>query len=401
MAGKKKVDGDGASKVDIDDFAAELIRTLNSEAGDRIAFNLSCDDAPTMVKRWVSTGSRQLDYLIANKRGGGLPVGRVVEIFGPPSIGKSHIAAQICRCTQEKNGISVYIDTENATMVDNLKALGVNISRGFVYVQTSCTEEVFTYAESIIKKAKAMDRDVPVTIIWDSVAASSPKAELEGDYDQNTIGLQARTIAKAMRKIVGLIGNEKVLFVCLNQQKAKIGASMYEDPVTTSGGSSIPYASSVRIKLSSGKVLKDDKTGECYGINVIAKIIKNKIAPPFRTANFEIHFGKGIYEHEQIFDILRDNGAVEKDGKILEVSGTGAWKEIKVIDAATGADLLSKKFYKPDFIKIMADPVFSTYIDDMLEAALAKTLVQPPDIDHESLVEMEELARLISETPPG
>ena len=131
---------------------------------------------------------------MAGKPNGGLPEGRIVEIFGPPSIGKSHIAIQIAKNTQEMGGIVVYIDTENATSVDNLAALGVDIQRRFVYVDTHCTEEVLSIAEKTILKAKALQKDVPITIIWDSVAATSPKAELVGDYDKESIGLNARVI---------------------------------------------------------------------------------------------------------------------------------------------------------------------------------------------------------------
>ena len=160
-----------------DGFTSELIASLNKEHGNKIAYNLAYDDSPTHVNRWISTGSRQLDYIIANRPDGGLPEGRIVEIFGPPSIGKSHIAIQIARSTQQMGGIVVYIDTENATSVENLSLLGVDISNRFVYVDTHCTEEVLSIAEATIMRAKAMDKDVPITIIWDSVAATSPKAE--------------------------------------------------------------------------------------------------------------------------------------------------------------------------------------------------------------------------------
>ena len=139
-----------------DDFTDDLIKSLNKSHGTRVAYNLALDDSPTHVKRWISTGSRQLDYIISNRRGGGLPEGRIVEIFGPPSIGKSHIAIQIARSTQKMGGIVVYIDTENATSVENLGLLGVDVKKRFVYVDTHCTEEVLSIAEETILKAKAM-----------------------------------------------------------------------------------------------------------------------------------------------------------------------------------------------------------------------------------------------------
>ena len=138
-----------------DDFTRELIKSLNKEQGSRVAYNLSEGESPTHVKRWVSTGSRMLDWICANRKNGGLPEGRIVEIFGPPSIGKSHIASQIARSTQKMGGIVVYIDTENATSVENLQMLGVDVSKRFVYVDTHCTEEVLSIAEKTILKAKA------------------------------------------------------------------------------------------------------------------------------------------------------------------------------------------------------------------------------------------------------
>jgi len=379
-----------------DDFTSDLIKQLNKEHGNRVAYNLESDDSPTHVNRWISTGSKQLDYIIANRSNGGLPESRIVEIFGPPSIGKSHIAIQVARSTQALGGIVVYIDTENATSVENLKLLGVDISKRFVYVDTHCTEEVLSIAESTIMKARAMEKDVPITIIWDSVAASSPKAELTGDYDQNSIGLQARAISKGMRKINGIIADQNVLFICLNQIRTKIGV-MYGDPTTTPGGKAIPFHSSVRIKLGAGQRI-ENKQKEVVGIHVSAKTIKNKVAPPFRTVNFEIHFGKGIVEHEQVFDLLRkhckENGAAEIAGRAINIEGTGAWKTLSVASIKTGEEITSKKFYKADFGEVWADPIYEQYVDALLENALVRKMSDDTEIDFdaESYSEVEALA---------
>ena len=382
------------------DFTSDLIKSLNKEHGTRVAYNLSVDQSPTHVSDWISTGSKQLDYMISGKPNGGLPVGRIVEIFGPPSIGKSHIAIQIARSTQEKGGVVVYIDTENATSVENLGLLGVDIKTRFVYVDTHCTEEVLSIAESTILKAKAMNKDVPVTIIWDSVAATSPKAELLGDYDKESIGLNARAISKGMRKITGVIANQKVLFLCLNQIREKIGV-MYGDPTTTPGGKAIPFHSSVRIKLGAGQQIKD-KAGNVMGINVSAKTIKNKIAPPFRSCNFQIHFGKGIFEHEELFDVLRihcKDGDVDHDGKLLSLSGTGAWKSLTVVDKSTGEVLTEKKFYKADFINVINDEEYKDYIDAIVNSAMKAKLglVDNMDIDAESYEEMKQLSQTLTD----
>ena len=370
-----------------DDFTKDLIKSLNKDHGQRVAYNLAEDESPTHVRRWISTGSKLLDYICANRSDGGLPEGRIVEIFGPPSIGKSHIATQIARSTQDMGGIIVYIDTENATSVENLGNLGVDVSKRFVYVDTHCTEEVLAITEKTILKAKALDKDVPITIIWDSVAASSPKAELLGDYDKESIGLQARAISKGMRKITGVIGQTNSLFVILNQIRTKIGV-MYGDPTTTPGGKAIPFHSSVRIKLGAGQQITN-KDKEVIGINVSAKTIKNKVAPPFRSVNFEIHFGKGIVEHEQVFDLLRKHGPETIEGQEISVSGTGSWKNFSVANTSTGEILVEKKFYKSQFDEIMSDPEYSKYIDLLLEKAMVRKLQQEPEIDVDSLSEVE------------
>jgi len=373
-----------------DDFTADLINSLNKELGERVAYNLAYDESPTHVNRWISTGSKLLDYICSNRRNGGLPEGRIVEIFGPPSIGKSHIATQIARTTQHMGGIVVYIDTENATSVENLRSLGIDVAKRFVYVDTHCTEEVLSIAEATIMKAKAMDKDIPVTIVWDSVAASSPKAELLGDYDKESIGLQARAISKGMRKITGVIANQNVLFVILNQIRTKIGV-MYGDPDTTPGGKAIPFHASTRIKLGAGQQIKDGD--DVIGIHVSAKTIKNKVAAPFRKIDFEIHFGVGIKEHVQIFDVLRKNGPEVIDGKEISVAGTGAWKTFTVTDTVTGELLIEKKFHKPSFNEVLANPEYAAYIDDLLERVMVKKMSNDEyDINPDSYEEIRSIA---------
>jgi recombination protein RecA len=193
-------------------------------------------DAPTVVKRWLDTGSIQLNYAIRNAMGGGYPEGRIIEIAGLPSSGKSHLAYHAASVVQKMGGLVVYIDTENATMLQKLSDMGIDVRRRFVYCDSHCTEEVFSIIESTITKAKqVLDKDVPVLVIWDSIAATSPKAELDGEYDQNTIGLQARVISKGMRKITGVIGQNNVTLLCLNQVRDNVGV-LHGDPVTTPGG---------------------------------------------------------------------------------------------------------------------------------------------------------------------
>lgn len=224
----KKKSGD-----EVDDLTSDLIKQLNKEFGQRIAYNLSEDEAPTIVKRWIDTGSIQLNYAIRNSANGGYPEGRIIEISGLPSSGKSHLAYHAAAVTQAQGGLVVYVDTENATPIEKLKHMGINVAKKFVYCDTHCTEEVFSIIESTITKAKQIiDKNVPILVIWDSVAATSPKAELDGDYDQNTIGLQARVISKGMRKITGVIGQNNVTLLCINQVREKIGCVSPETKIT-------------------------------------------------------------------------------------------------------------------------------------------------------------------------
>lgn len=358
----------------MEDFANELIKEINKTHNEQIAWNLGKDAAPTYVNRWISTGSKQLDYIIANKRNGGLPEGRIVEFQGPPGIGKSTLMAQIALSTQRMGGIVVFIDTENATNPDTLSAMGIDVAKRFVFVQSPCTEEILSIIESTILKARTMTKDVPVTVIWDSVSQSSPKAELEGDYDQNTIGLQARVLSKGMRKIANVIGGQKVLLVLVSQQRMRINV-MFGDPTTTSGGMAIPYSSSVRIRLDGGSPIKD-KDDNVIGINVTAKTIKNKVAKPFRKVGFRILFGQGIFEEEELFDVLREycktvKSGVRVDDKLVSIAGEAAWKTFTITNAKSGEVETEVKFHKQDFAqKVLNVPVYKKYIDGLMDAAL-------------------------------
>lgn len=368
-----------------DDFSQELIRQLNKEHGSNIAFNLASDDAPTEIKRWIPSGSKQLDFILSNRVNGGYAEGRIIEVQAQPGIGKSHMAFHLAKSVQEMGGIAVYVDTENATNVENLKHLGIDIARRFVFVQSPCTEEILSVIESTIKKARSMTKDVPVAVIWDSVSQSAPKAELEGEYDQNTIGLQARVLSKGMRKIANVIANEKVILFLVSQQRMKIGVS-YGDPSTTPGGMAVPYAASVRIKLTGGKQL-EDKDGNIYGIEVTAKTIKNKTSKPFRQCTFQIHFGKGIVEHENVFDFLREyfdkKGSCLVDGIKVSVEGAGPWKTFKGIDTSTGEVVFEKKFNKSEFgSKVLYNKEYKKYVDAMMEAAY----VMKSDEEHTTYV---------------
>lgn len=374
MAKKSKLELDNREEDSVvENMTNDLIKALNKEFGQRIAYNLAEDEAPTIVKRWLDAGSIQLNYAMRNATGGGYPEGRIIEISGAPSIGKSHLAYHAAAMAQKQGGLVVYIDTENATPVAKLATMGIDVRKRFVYCDSHCTEEVFSIIESTILKAKQiLDKNVPILVVWDSVAATSPKAELDGEYEDNTIGLQARVISKGMRKLTGVIGQNNVTLLILNQLRTAIGV-LHGDPDVTPGGKSIPYHASIRIKLSSGTQVKD-KAGSVIGIHVIATIKKNKVAPPFRKCEFDIIFGKGITEDEYVFDQVRayckETGVIKRKGKTINVSGDAAWKELSVVDDKTGEVVIEKKFYKSEFGELLRDKQHGPWLMEAVDCAL-------------------------------
>lgn len=367
------------TKNESKDFSNALIAGLNKQFGEMVAYNLGSTgtEAPTVVRQWIPTGSKQLDAIIRNAMGGGLPGGRVIEVQGPPSIGKSHLAFECCKSVQKMGGIVIYIDTENATSLDNLRSIGINPGKQFVFIQENCIEQIFSIIESVINRAREIDDKIPVLIVWDSVAQSSPKAELEGDFDQQTIGLAARILSKGMRKIVDLIGDKLVTMLLVNQQRMKIGV-MYGDPTTTPGGNAVPYAASVRLKMTGGSLIKKKINGEerVVGIEVNVEVIKNKIAPPRRKVSFNIIFGKGIEEDHQIFDAVRvwcenqpERCFVDAEGNKISLEGTAGWKYFRVTRKGEETPFIDCKFYKDKFGDEVVRGPHKAFFERLFEAA--------------------------------
>jgi recombination protein RecA len=351
-----------------------LIKDINKTAGEKIAFNLLEDkDAPTNVNNWISSTSLKLDYIISNKRPGGLPEGRIIEMFGEPSSGKSTIAQTFCAQIQKNGGIAVYIDAENATSLENLKLLGVNVEE-LIFVQEQCVENIFQLIESIITSIRNQMNDVPILIVWDSIAASATKVELEATYEQNQIGIKARALSKGIMKVNNMLKDKRVTLLLLNQTRQKIGIIM-GDATTTPGGMAIPFASSVRLRVYTPSKIKEtiEKQEIVKGIEVKIGAVKNKVGRPYRQTSIQIIYGKGITDSELLFDDLRvfcesnkfkDNKAKYAVGDVVCVlSGAGAWKNAELQNLKTGEVVKDVKFYKADFeTKVLNNPEFKEYV---------------------------------------
>jgi recombination protein RecA len=324
-----------------DDLASLLADSLNKQNKDgKIAYFLDDDssDAPTNVKDWLSTGNAMLDVAISNRPYGGLPVGRITEITGLEQSGKSLLSAHLLAETQRKGGVAVLIDTETAVSREFLEAIGVDISK-LLYVSVDTVEGIFEACETIIEQVRKGDKDRLVTIVVDSVAAASSKKEMEADYDKDGYATdKAIIISKAMRKITNMIGRQSIALVFTNQLRQKMNA-MFGDPWTTSGGKALAFHASVRLRLKNmGQLKAGDRI---VGIKVRTQVIKNRMGPPLRHADFDIFFDRGIDNYGGWISVM-------KDAKLVKQGG--AW--YTYTDIESGEEI---KFQAKDFVSILQD----------------------------------------------
>lgn len=257
----------------------------------------------------IPTGALAVDLALGV---GGLPRGRVVEIYGPESSGKTTLMLHVIANAQKAGGLAAFIDTEHALDPGYAKKLGVNLDELLVS-QPDSGEEALTICETLAR-SNALD-----VIVIDSVAALVPKAELEGEMGMATMGMQARLMSQALRKLTAILGKSKTTCIFTNQLREKVGV-MFGSPETTSGGKALKFYASVRIDIRRKETLKD-AAGVATGNHCKVKIVKNKVAPPFAEAEFDIIYNHGINKEGSILDVGITDGVVEKKGAWLQFEG--------------------------------------------------------------------------------
>ena len=352
-----------------DVLADTLADSLNKKFKDnKVAYFLDgTDQTPTDIKDFISTGSSMLDLAISNKPDGGIAVGRITEINGLESSGKSLLGAHILAETQKKGGVAVYIDTETSVSQEFMQVIGIDMNK-MLYLHLETVEDIFEAIEEIVTKVRESDKDRLVTILVDSLAAATTKVEMESDFDKDGWATaKAIVISKAMRKITQMIGRQKVALVFTNQLRQKLGV-MFGDPWTTSGGKALPFHASTRIRLKNMGQIKDSKKN-VLGMKCRAQIVKNRLGPPLRHADYDMYFDRGIDNYGAWLTVLKEHKLIKSGGAWYTLTDQNGedhkfmskdWEEL-----ITGNDELREYIYELICDKVILQYKEKLGIDDV------------------------------------
>jgi recombination protein RecA len=300
---------DGSSKEVNKEKAIELaVSSIEKQFGKSAIMRFGTE-TPIPELSVIPTGSIGLDIALGV---GGLPRGRIVEIFGPEASGKTTLALHAIAESQKRGGIAAFIDAEHALDVSYAKRLGVKVD-DLLISQPDFGEQALEIVDTLVRSG-AVD-----VIVLDSVAALTPRVEIEGEMGDAHVGLQARLMSQALRKITATVSKSKTIVIFVNQTRMKIGVPSYMNPETTTGGTALKFYASVRIDIRRIGSVKDGE--EVSGNRVRAKVVKNKVSPPFKEAEFDILFGTGVSQEGELIDIGSNLKTIEKSGAWFSYNG--------------------------------------------------------------------------------